>query len=113
MRPFVHSLLRAAPGSLVFPAIALCAALAGCTNLQAPATDSVNVYLLDAQPAVPKAAALRRNEVLAVSPMRARPGFENRGNRLRHAAVRARLLLEKPLGRCAGEDACAADCPRS
>ncbi len=79
MRPFAYSLLRAAPGSLAFPAIALCAALAGCANLQAPATDSVNVYLLDAQPVVPKAAALRRNEVLAVSTMRARAGFDTAG----------------------------------
>jgi cholesterol transport system auxiliary component len=78
MRPFAYSLLRAAPGSLAFPAIALCAALAGCTSLQAPATDSVNVYLLDAQPVVPKA-ALRRNEVLAVSTMRARAGFDTTG----------------------------------
>jgi cholesterol transport system auxiliary component len=79
MRPFAYSLLRAAPGGLAFPAIALCAVLAGCTSLQAPATDSVNVYLLDAQPVVPKAAALRRNEVLAVGTMRARAGFETSG----------------------------------
>jgi cholesterol transport system auxiliary component len=75
MRPFAYSLLRAAPGSLAFPAIALCAALAGCANLQAPATDSVNVYLLDAKP-VSNTAALRRNEVLAVGTMRARAGFD-------------------------------------
>ena len=77
MRSFAHSLLRAAPGSLMFPAFALCAALAGCANL-APATDSVSVYLLDAQPE-PKPATLRRNEVLAVSTTRARPGFETAG----------------------------------
>lgn len=62
----------------MFPAFALCAALAGCANLQAPAADSVSVYLLDAQPA-PKAPALRRNEVLAVSATRARPGFATAG----------------------------------
>jgi cholesterol transport system auxiliary component len=75
MKSLINSLLRTAPGNFVFPTIALCAALAGCANLQAPAVDSVSVYVLDAQ-TVPKAAISRRNEVLAVSATRARPGFE-------------------------------------
>jgi len=50
--------------------------LAGCTGLpSAPQVESTNTYVLDAQPVI-KAAQVKRDRVLAVSPPRARPGFD-------------------------------------
>ena len=48
--------------------------LAGCTGLSAPQGSSPNIYVLDARPAVP-ASAVKRDLVLAVNMLQARPGF--------------------------------------
>lgn len=49
--------------------------LAGCTGLPTPQAESINTYVLDAQPAI-KPAQVKRDLVLAVSLPRARPGFD-------------------------------------
>ena len=50
--------------------------LVGCAGLpSAPQTESPNIYVLDARPAI-KAAQVKRDLVLAVSLPRARPGFD-------------------------------------
>lgn len=48
--------------------------LAGCANLSTPQGSSPNIYVLDAQPAVP-ASAVKHDLVLAVNMPQARPGF--------------------------------------
>ena len=57
-------------------AIALLAPLvAGCAALQPPRAEVPVIYLLDAQP-VASGERLKRELVLAISPLRARPGFD-------------------------------------
>lgn len=60
-----------------WPLLALAALLplAGCAGIAAPEMISKDLYVLEAQPVV-KAAPARRDLVLAVSTLRARPGFE-------------------------------------
>lgn len=49
--------------------------LTGCTGLPPPQAESMNTYVLDAQPAI-KPAQVKRDVVLMVSVPRARPGFD-------------------------------------
>ena len=49
--------------------------LAGCAGLSTPQGSSPNIYVLDAQPAVP-ASLVKRDLVLAVNMPQVRPGFE-------------------------------------
>ncbi|HXZ85424.1 MAG TPA: ABC-type transport auxiliary lipoprotein family protein, partial [Myxococcota bacterium] len=57
-------------------ALAACAwSLAGCTALPPPVTENVTTYVLDAQ-AAPAAVTARRDLVLVVGGVRARPGFD-------------------------------------
>ncbi len=49
--------------------------LAGCLNLSAPQGNAPDIYVLDAQPAIPASAA-KHDLVLAVTMPRARPGYD-------------------------------------
>ena len=49
--------------------------LAGCSVLHPPQVESSNIYILDAQ-ATAKTVKIKRDQVLAVSMPRARPGFD-------------------------------------
>ena len=49
--------------------------LAGCAGLHAPATENINLYLLDAQSSI-KAAPVQGNLAIAVSTPRAQPGYD-------------------------------------
>jgi len=56
----------------VLPLILL---LAGCASMSTPQAVSQNIYVLETLPAI-HSAQVKRNLVLAVSPPRARPGFD-------------------------------------
>ena len=55
--------------------LALSVLLSSCTGLHAPATENINLYVLDARASI-KAAPVKRDLVIAVAMPRARPGYD-------------------------------------
>jgi cholesterol transport system auxiliary component len=55
--------------------LAVIGLLSGCAALPAPQVADQNIYVLDAQPAT-QTALIKRDFVLAISPLQARPGFD-------------------------------------
>jgi cholesterol transport system auxiliary component len=65
---------RQTPGQ-THVALAAILLLSGCGALPAPQVASQNIYVLDAQP-VAQTSPIKRDLVLAITPLQARPGFD-------------------------------------